>query len=120
MNMKTKLLFVCTANINRSRAAEELVARSGKYEVQSAGFQFCNAGKDRVTGQLLRQELVDWADRIFVMDEISDRHLTRLRTRFNVLGKDVVVLDIPDIFDRSNPALTAILRDKLTTHGIGV
>lgn len=122
--MKTKLLFVCTANINRSRAAEELVARSGKYEVRSAGFQFCNAGENRVTGQILDQELIYWADRIFVMDETNDHHLTKLKERFNVRDKEdrgnIVVLEIPDRFDRGDPVLSATLRGKLAANGIEI
>jgi predicted protein tyrosine phosphatase len=117
---KTKLLFICTANINRSRAAEELFINSSKYKVQSAGFEFYRASEDRVTGQILTPELIDWADRIFVMDEIDDLHLTKLNARFNTLNKDVTVLDIPDIFDRRDPLLPATLKSKLAVCGIEI
>src|SRR3989344_3074461 len=117
---KAKLLFICTANINRSRAAEELFFNSSKNEVQSAGFNFCKVNEDRVTGQILNQKLVDWADIVFVMDETNDRHLTRLRAGFDVQNKDVVVLGIPDKYDRKDRNLSATLKKKLTGHGIEV
>src|SRR3989344_3038528 len=117
---KAKLLFICTANINRSRAAEELFLNSSKYEIQSAGFNFCKVNEDRVTGQILNQKLVDWADIVFVMDETNDRHLTRLRAGFDVQNKDVVVLDIPDVFDRRDPVLSSTLKDKLAVCGIEI
>jgi len=55
---KAKLLFICTANINRSRAAEDLFANSSRYEARSAGII-----EHKVGGQVVRQELIDWADR---------------------------------------------------------
>ncbi|KKT82452.1 MAG: hypothetical protein UW79_C0006G0030 [Candidatus Yanofskybacteria bacterium GW2011_GWA2_44_9] len=61
---KIKVLFICTANISRSRTAEDLLLGSSVYEAKSAGFKWCEG-----TGQLVTQELVDWADRIIVMNE---------------------------------------------------
>jgi len=110
---KAKLLFICTANINRSRAAENLFANSSRYEAKSAGFTMLD-----LSGQALTQELINWADRIFVMDEASDRHITKLRAGFDVQNKDVVVLGIPDKYDRKDRNLSAILKKKLTSHGI--
>ncbi|MBI2068531.1 MAG: HD domain-containing protein [Candidatus Yanofskybacteria bacterium] len=112
---KAKLLFICTANTNRSRAAEDLFADSSRYEAKSAGFKMLES-----SGQVLTQELINWADKIFVMDEISDHHLTRLRSGFDVQNKDVVVLDIPDRFGRKDRNLSAMLKQKLVGHGIEV
>ena len=66
---KTKLLFVCTGNRDRSPTAEELFRISSEYEARSAG-----TGAFAV--QKVSQELNDKADKIFAMSEIEDRHLT--------------------------------------------
>lgn len=111
--IKPKLLFICTANLNRSRTAEDLLNNSDKYEVQSAGFRMIQG-----SGQLVTQELVNWADRIFLMNEMLDAHLTLLRSNFYINGKDVVVLDVEDRYNRGNEVLIRILRRKLSSYGI--
>lgn len=73
---------------------------------------------DERSGQLVSQGLVDWADKIFLMDEMFDSHLTRLSTGFNLRDKEVVVLDIRDIYARGDKVLIGILRQKLAKYGI--
>ena len=116
---KPRILFICTANINRSRAAEDLFANHNKYEVRSAGFEFVEVNEREVTGQILTQELVDWAkDMIFVMDETNDHHHTRLVKRFKVDPTKVHILDIPDVYRRGNGHLVELLKSKLAAFGI--
>jgi len=105
---KIKVLFICTANISRSRTAEDLLLGSSVYEAKSAGFKWCEG-----TGQLVTQELVDWADRIIVMNENEDAHLTLLRSGFDVFSKDIYILDIPDRYRQGDPFLIMLLRDRL-------
>lgn len=105
---KTKLLFICTANINRSRTAEDLFKDSDEYEVQSAGFIWHSLG-----GQVVTQKLIDWADKIFVMDEERGCHLTILKRKFNTVGKRIYGLDIMDIYSRNNPTLIELLKSGL-------
>lgn len=112
---KPKLLFICTANINRSRTAEDLFAGSDKYEVKSAGLI-----EHRQGGQVVSHELVDWADRIFVMDETNGQHRTRLMRMFEMHGKEVNVLDIPDRYNRGEKFLIKLLKSKLAEFGIAV
>ncbi len=107
--MKRRLLFICTANQHRSPTAESLLARSQRYEARSAG----------VSPLALRpvtRELIEWADLIFVMDERYDRHRTQLLERFSDvegLAKKIIVLNIPDVYERDSPELIALLRRKL-------
>lgn len=110
---KPRLLFICTANINRSRASEDLFKDSDKYEVQSAGLI-----EHRLGGQVVTQDLINWADRVFVMDEKNDCHLTLLNSRFNTNGKRVDVLDIIDMYSRGNELLIELLKSKLASFGI--
>ncbi len=112
---RLKLLFICTANVSRSRTAEDLLKNSKYYEVQSAGIRQHELG-----GQLVTQELADWADRIFVMDENNDRHLSYLRKNLKVFGKDIYVLNIPDIYRRGDNVLVDLLKTKLNQYGVTV
>ena len=79
---KTKLLFICTGNRDRSPMAADLFRNSKRYEARSAGTHLFAV--QRVT-----QELIDWADKIFVMSEVEDGHLTFLTTHFKLQDKMV-------------------------------
>jgi predicted protein tyrosine phosphatase len=106
---KTKLLFVCTGNRDRSPTAEDLFRISSEYEARSAG-------TSAFAVQKVTQELIDWADKIFVMSEIEDRHLTFLETHFNLKGKAAIDLDIPDRYERGSQELITLLADRLSRH----
>ena len=106
---KKRLLFICTANQQRSPTAEELFSDSEKYEAKSAG-EFA------LLGTQITQDLIDWADVIFVMSEKRDGHLSFLRKHFNVKGKEIYDLDIPDMYIRNDPKLIELLIKKLSSH----
>lgn len=107
---RTKLLFVCTANVSRSRTAEDLFKNSSQYEVQSAGIKWHELG-----GQMVSQGLINWADRIFVMESM---HLEYLSINFCIEDKSIVTLCIPDIYGRGDKNLIDILISKLKVSGI--
>ena len=103
------ILFVCTANIDRSRTAEDLYAVDPRYEVASAGTApFATAP--------LTRDLLRWADRVFVMSERDDRHHTLIRMRFPDLKLRIVDLDIEDRWRRGHPELVKLLLKKLGPH----
>jgi protein-tyrosine phosphatase len=107
--MKTRLLFICTLNRHRSATAEALFQRSEKYQARSAGLSPLSA-------QEVNAELLEWADLVFVMDERIDRHRSELLTRFPAmeqLKEKVIVLGVPDIYDRDSPELIMLLRQRL-------
>ena len=103
------ILFVCTANVDRSRTAEDLYRADPRYEVLSAG-----------TGAFARtpvtREMLLWADRVFVMSEREDRHRTLLRLRFPEVERPVVDLDVEDRWRRGDPELVSRLLKKLVPH----
>ena len=107
---RTKLLFICKANICRSRTAEDLFENSSQYEVQSAGIKWHENG-----GQVIGQGLINWADRIFVMEKWQ---LEYLAVTFDIEGKGITVLNISDIYGRGDENLIKILVSKLTELGI--
>jgi predicted protein tyrosine phosphatase/diadenosine tetraphosphate (Ap4A) HIT family hydrolase len=117
MNIKTHLLFICTANVCRSPLAAAMFNNSPVYEAKSAGTHIQNEYHDSVS---VNQELIDWADEILVMSESEDHHLSYLKENFSIVDKKITVLDIPNIFDVSIPQqkeeLTKILKEKLGTY----
>jgi protein-tyrosine phosphatase len=104
-----RILFVCTANVDRSRTAEDLYREDPRYEVLSAGV--ASFATNPVTRDLLL-----WADRVFVMCERSDRHRTLLKLRFPEVDRPIVDLDVEDRWKRGDPELVRRLLRKLTPH----
>ena len=109
--MKQNLLFVCSANLNRSPTAENLFKNSNDYSAKSAGIF--------VGTNIVNQDLINWADLIFVMSEKEDGHLTLLKNNFNLDGKKVYDLDIPDIYYEGDPELIGTLKEKLSHYLTG-
>lgn len=110
MVSREKLLFICKANVCRSRTAEDLFKNSIQYEVQSAGIKWHKDGE-----QMLNQGLLSWADKIFVMERWQ---LEYLAVTFDIENKTIIILDIPDIYGRGNKNLIDILISKLGESGI--
>ena len=100
------ILFICSQNKLRSPTAEQLYADTSGLEVASAGLN--NDAEVSVT-----PELLEWADRIFVMER---NHRNRLTKKFKpyLRGKRITVLDIPDDYDFMDEILLTILEQKLT------
>lgn len=85
------ILFVCSRNQWRSRTAETIFKDNQDHHVRSAGTE--RDARIKVTENLIR-----WAELIFVMEK---RHRQRLEEKFNSLlhDKKIVVLDIEDNYE---------------------
>ena len=105
-----RLLFICTANQNRSRTAEDILRRDFRHEVRSAGTDVYDQDPEE---RPVTSDLVDWADLIFVMEQY---HLGVLSERFPGCERKTVVLDIPDIYQRGDPHLSNLLQERLRPH----
>ena len=106
---RERILFICTANIDRSRTAEDLYREDPRYEVQSAGVApYATTPVDR--------DLLRWADRVFVMCEREDRHQTLLKLRFPEVDRPVVDLDIEDRWMRGEAELVRRILKALRPH----
>jgi predicted protein tyrosine phosphatase len=99
------VLFVCSRNRLRSPTAEAVFADVPGVEVASAG-----TAPD--ADQPVDGELLAWADLICVMEVRHKRHLTRSFSK-HLRGKRMVVLGIPDIYDRMDPGLIALLEARV-------
>lgn len=104
----TRVLFICSMNRLRSPTAEQVFATHPGIECDSAGLN--NDAHNPVTG-----ELVEWAELIFMMEQV---HRTKLSRRFksHIGNRRVVCLEIPDDYDFMEPALVEMLRRKVTPH----
>jgi predicted protein tyrosine phosphatase len=106
---RERILFVCTANVDRSRTAEDLYRTDERYEVRSAGLApFATVP--------LTRDLMLWADRVFVMNEREDQHRTLIRIRFPDVDRPLADLDIEDRWPRGDPELEALLLRRLRPH----
>ena len=103
------ILFVCTANVDRSRTAEDLYRDDPRFEVKSAGT--APFAKNPLT-----RELLQWADRVFVMCEKEDRHQTLIKMRFPDAKTPVVDLDVEDRWTRGHPELVRRVLRSLRPH----
>jgi predicted protein tyrosine phosphatase len=104
--MTKKVLFICGYNIDRSTTAEDLFKGKEGFEVKSAGTRL---GARNVVSE----ELIDWADTIFVMEQEQMDALILINPQSK--GK-TIVLDIEDSYKRGDPRLVKILREKLSRY----
>ena len=101
--MKQKLLFICNANFHRSPTAAEVF--KDKYKTKSAGVGF-------IANQPLTEELIKWADIIFVMEDWQRKTMAEKFPK-QYLKKMIINLDIPDIYNYMNEKLVTILKKKI-------
>ena len=96
-----KVLFICNQNENRSKTAEKLF--KARFQTKSAGL-FNNRP---VTASVL-----EWADTIVVME---DRQRSEIAKRFpkQYMQKQILSLNIPDIYHYNQPELVEILKSKI-------
>ncbi|MGV3556135.1 MAG: low molecular weight protein tyrosine phosphatase family protein [Croceibacterium sp.] len=103
-----RFLFVCSQNKLRSPTAEQIFADWPGIEVSSAG-------TNRDAENPLTDELVEWADAIFVKERA---HLSKVRSKFrkSLGSRRIVCLDIPDEYEFMNPDLVRLLQSRMQRH----
>lgn len=94
-------LFVCSRNKWRSRTAETIFKDNGHHQVKSAGT--ANSAKIKVNEQLLK-----WADLIWVMEQKHKKQLLKWDS-IQELKEKIIVLDIPDEYPYMDKDLIEIL-----------
>lgn len=102
--MKKKLLFICTANQQRSPTAEVLFKNSRNYEAKSAGIH-------PLAEKLITSQAIKWAEIIFCMEDLHKNYI--LENFPEAKNKRIIVLNIPDIYYKNDPQLIKILKQKL-------
>jgi predicted protein tyrosine phosphatase len=100
-----KILFVCSQNKLRSPTGEAVFCNEPELDVRSAGL---NNDAEIPLGA----EDVEWADIIFVMEQV---HKKKLRKRFKDILKTqkLVCLGIPDNYEYMDPELVEIFKNHV-------
>ena len=99
-----KILFVCSANVDRSPTAEYIYSGRRDLEVKSAGVgEFAQIP--------VSEELLQWADAILCMDK---KHKQKLKKKFQDIcaNKTIGVLNVPDLFDYMDDDLVSIIKGQ--------
>jgi len=97
---KKNILFICSGAIDRSPCAASLIP----------GSKFAGIGP--LTEAPVTKELIDWADKIFVMESWHKEELLKQFSK----GEEVIVLNVSNDFLRYDPKLEKVLREKLKWH----
>lgn len=104
-----KFLFVCSANKQRSKTADDYF--SEKYpdlEFLSGGTNHKICRKEGT--EPLTQEMVEWADWVIVMErKHRDEILSNAQVNYS---RKIKVLDIPDIYKYYQKELITLLEEK--------
>ena len=97
-----RVLFVCNQNMHRSKTAEEIFAE--EFETKSAGLY---------NDTPIIAKDMEWADLVVVMEEEQRLELSK---RFPLLymQKQIVSLNLPDIYSYNHPLLVDLLKKKMS------
>ena len=95
------ILFICNQNENRSKTAEEIFKE--RFNTRSAGIYN--------TKPVTEKEL-SWADIVIVMENAQR---TEISNRFprQYMQRQIISLDIPDVYHYNQPELIQILKSKI-------
>ena len=99
-----KILFVCSANVDRSPTAEIIYSDRRDLEVKSAGVS-------DYAMTPISLELIKWADIILCMEK---KHKQKIEKMFSAITENKVIdfIDVPDIYDYMNINLVNMIREK--------
>lgn len=104
------ILFICTANRDRSKTAEHHFApKHPQHVFKSCGTNeyYCKTWK----GTFLKREHLEWADKIFCMYQ---NHLDDIHDRFGkVFDHKITNLQIEDVYHYKSEKLIKILEEKV-------
>ena len=95
-----KVLFICNQNIHRSKTAERIF--KDRFETKST---------DIYNDTPVTELQIEWADLIVVMEE-HQRDEIKNKYHKQYLKKQIICLDIPDIYYYNQPALINLLESK--------
>jgi len=100
-----KVLFVCSQGLYRSPTARDLWKKMHpKDEIDTIGVL-------EVSEETLKKK-AEWADKIIVMENMHKKLTLKVTGDSMEVYQKIVVLDIPDIYDRDVPELIALLKKK--------
>ncbi|HEY1038725.1 MAG TPA: phosphotyrosine protein phosphatase [Bacteroidia bacterium] len=109
----TNVLFVCSANKQRSKTAED------HFSILYPKFNFLSAGTNRkICDQegttFITEDLIEWADTIFVMEKKHRKQINEYLKQKS--SSKIKVLNIKDIYKYNSKELILLLNEKLTHY----
>lgn len=107
MKPKVNLLFVCSANVNRSQAFAREMKRLVK-KIDNVDFEIRSAGLYAYTGDgyQLNEEILKWADKVFVM---AMMHKIFVHKKYPQYLDKVTVIGVSDEYDVDSQALVEVI-----------
>ena len=99
-----KILFICNQNQHRSRTAEDLF--KDRFETRSAGLY---------NEHPVEEKDLDWADIVIVMEDFQRTELSK-RFPKTYMKKQIISLEIPDMFQYNQPELIELLEKRMKEH----
>ena len=99
-----KVLCICSAGLLRSPTTAVVLSQEPyNYNTRAAGIveEYALVPVDEV--------LIHWADEIVC---VEPRIETLLRDEFDVNDKNIVTLDLPDMFEYRNPVLVELIKEQ--------
>jgi predicted protein tyrosine phosphatase len=112
-DVKLKVLFVCSANKQRSKTAEEYFSKEHpEIEFKSAGTNIKLCRKHGATE--LTEELMEWADYVFVMEE-NHKELIEKHGK-GIYSTKTFILNIPDLYLYYSKGLIEVLERRITFY----
>ncbi|MBE1302408.1 MAG: phosphotyrosine protein phosphatase [Alteromonadaceae bacterium] len=103
-----KVLFLCTANKNRSKTAEILFNDISEHDVKSAGLsaKYC----EKEGGTLCTEDMLQEADLIYVFEH---KHIVRIKEHTgDVYLSKITNLGIDDVYQVMDDCLIRLLKQK--------
>ena len=104
-----KILFVCTAAQQRSPTGVEVVKEY--FPWNEAKF----VGVHPFAEVPITKEAIDWADVIFAMEKMHKDFIIE-NFPHEMIGKNIIILGIPDIYEKNDLELIELLREKLKKY----
>lgn len=101
-----RLLFVCSAGLLRSATAANLFAKKG--------FNTRSCGSARYALIPFSENLKEWAHKIIFVNPYN-RIEVDMRG-FDLMGKNVQILHIPDDFEYNDPTLIQMLEEQVNVE----
>lgn len=104
-----KVLFVCSANKQRSKTAEDYFKELyPQHHFQSAGTNHKICAKEGT--RPLQIEHLIWADHVYVMES---RHLEIIRNHLSTIAKDSICSDAKEPLEQQSKGTTSICLESL-------
>lgn len=104
---------MCAGGLDRSPTAVDLFKGSKEYQAKSCGIH------PLISAPMTKQNL-EWADQVFVMEPYQKAYILENFPLIMKNKQDIIILDVPNEYVRTDPKLKELLRIKLKKAGFSL